>query len=60
MFFPQGWTVLITDSLVENVLFMMACGIGLITGLIGYVYAKLDEDVFAGLYIEDAGVPGFL
>mmetsp|Transcript_18977 Transcript_18977/g.28303 ORF Transcript_18977/g.28303 Transcript_18977/m.28303 type:complete len:495 (-) Transcript_18977:253-1737(-) len=60
LFQNKGWTVLITDSLVENVLFMMACGIGLITGLIGYVYAKLDEDVFAGLYIEDAGVPGFL
>lgn len=52
LFQNKGWTVIITDDLAENVLFMISVGIGLITGLIGLILASLDQNLFANF--EDA------
>lgn len=60
LFQNKGWTVIISDDLVENVLFMVSVAIGLITGLIGLIIASMDENIFAGIGVENAGMVGFL
>jgi hypothetical protein len=60
LFQNKGWTAIITDDLVENVLFMLSVGIGLATGLIGLIMGKMDGDLFAGIDYDDAGTVGFV
>eukprot|EP00978_Attheya_sp_CCMP212_P041516 scaffold238929_cov58-Attheya_sp.AAC.1 len=60
LFQNKGWTAIITDDLVENVLFMLSVGIGLATGLIGLIMGKMDGDLFAGIGYDDAGTVGFV
>lgn len=60
LFQNKGWTTIITDDLVENVLFMMNVGLGLITGLVGLFMVKLDQNLFANLGVEDTSSIGFL
>lgn len=47
LFQNKGWTVIITDDLAENVLFMISLLIGLITGLMGYLLSYFDQNIFA-------------
>ena len=58
LFRNKGWTAIIADDLADNVLFMISVAIGLFTGLVGLIVAKLDESSFA--YLDaDAGLIGF-
>ncbi len=60
LFQNKGWTVIITDDLAENVLFMMSVLIGLLTGLVGYMIASLDQNIFADFGFDSPGGVGFL
>jgi len=60
LFQNKGWSVIVADDLTDNVLFMVNVGIGLITGLIGLVISKMDQDTFADLNVENPGGAGFL
>jgi hypothetical protein len=56
LFQQRGWTVLITDDLVDNVLFMLSLVIGLITGVLGLF---IGAGPLANANVEDAGMVGF-
>lgn len=60
LFQNKGWTVIITDNLVDNVLFMMSVVLGLLTGLVGMIMTSLDQNLFADLGVENTGTVGFL
>lgn len=60
LFKNKGWSAIIADNLVDNVLFMVSVGIGLITGLIGLVIAQTDQNIFANFNVENPGGAGFL
>ena len=60
LFQNKGWTTIITDDLVENVLFMMSVAIGFVTGLIGLIYSMANPYMFQGLGVENTGMVGFL
>jgi hypothetical protein len=49
LFQNKGWTVVITDDLADNVLFMISVAIGLASGLVGLVLGYMDPDMFAGM-----------
>lgn len=40
LFKSRGWTTIITDNLISNVLAMVSIGVGVITGLIGALFAN--------------------
>ena len=55
LFQQKGWTVIITDDLANNVLFLMSLVVGLLTGIVGWI---LNSTVPALLYNMDlAGSP---
>lgn len=60
LFQNKGWSAIVADNLVDNVLFMVSVGIGLITGLIGLVIAQTDENIFANLNVQNPGGTGFM
>jgi hypothetical protein len=60
LFQQKGWTVIITDDLADNVIFMMSVGIGLACGLVGWLLGTVDPSLFATMGWDDAGGPGFL
>ena len=60
LFQAKGWTVIITDDLADNVLFMMSVAIGLGSGLVGLVMGFLDVNMFANLGFEHAAGPAFV
>lgn len=60
LFENKGWTVVITDDLAENVLFMMSMAIGLASGLVGLLIGFMDSGMFIGLGYEHAAGPAFL
>lgn len=60
LFQNKGWTVIITDDLIENVLFMVSVGVGLVTGLVGLIMGKANQNLFAGIGVDDAGIVGFV
>jgi hypothetical protein len=60
LFQNKGWSTLITDDLAENVLFMVSVAIGLITGLVGFIMGKIDQNLFAGMGYDDSGMVGFV
>jgi len=61
LFEQKGWTVIITDDLADNVLFMVSVGVGLLTGLVGMVLAIADPNLLAGVGLgESAGSGGFI
>ena len=60
LFQNKGWTTIISDNLAENVLFMISVVIGLITGLVGYLVASLDQNIFADFGFDSPGGIGFL
>jgi hypothetical protein len=49
LFEQKGWTVVITDDLTDNVLFMVSIGVGLLTGLISMAIAAADQNLLAGI-----------
>lgn len=59
LFQNKGWSAVIADDLVDNVLFMMNVAIGLFTGLVGLFIAKVDQNVFSGMGEGNAGLMGF-
>lgn len=60
LFQQKGWTVIITDDLADNVLFMMSVGIALVCGMLGFILGTADPDIFSGIGWDDAAGPGFL
>lgn len=60
LFQNKGWTAIITDDLVDNVLGMVSIGIGLFTGLVGWIMATVDQNLFAGIDYADGGGVGFM
>ena len=58
LFQNKGWTVIITDDLADNVLFMMTVAIGFCSGLVGLVLASMDPNLLAGF--EQVHGPAFL
>lgn len=60
LFQNKGWSSVIADDLADNVLFMVSVAIGLFTGLVGLILGKIDQDLFAGIGVEDSGVVGFV
>jgi len=60
LFQNKGWTTIISDNLADNVLFMISMVIGFITGLVGYLIASLDQNIFADYGFESAGSTGFM
>lgn len=59
LFQQRGWTVIITDDLADNVLFMMSIAVGLATGLVGLMFGLLDSNMFIDFGITDAGGVAF-
>ena len=59
LFQSKGWTAIITDDLVDNVLFMVSIGIGLISGLIAMLIAEVDRQLLAGIGYEDPALAAF-
>lgn len=60
LFQHKGWNVIITDDLVDNVLFMVSIVIGLTTGLVGFIVAGLQQDLLADLGYENIELVGFM
>jgi hypothetical protein len=60
LFQQKGWTTIITDSMVENVLSMTSVGIGLVTGLVGLIIASSDQAVFYAMGFENPQLTGFI
>ena len=64
LFQQKGWTVIITDDLADNVLFMVSVGIGMASGLVGLFVALASPSLLDGLGLDEAGVgvagPAFL
>ena len=50
LFQQKGWTVIITDDLVDNVLFMISMVIGLVGGLVAYF---IGADALANAGVEN-------
>lgn len=60
LFRNKGWTAIINDNLADMVLFMISVMIGLFTGLVGFVVASLDKNIFAEFGFESPGGIGFM
>lgn len=60
LFRNKGWTTIINDNLADMVLFMISVLIGLFTGLVGFIVASMDQNIFADLGYESSGGIGFL
>lgn len=59
LFNAKGWTAIISDDLVGNVLFMMSLAIGIASGLVGLIIGFMDVDMFASIGFDQAAGPGF-
>ena len=59
LFQSKGWTVIITDDLADNVLFMMSVGIGLFCGMIGAIMGAINPGLLAALGWGDSAGPAF-
>lgn len=60
LFQNKGWTTIITDDLVDNVLFMVSVAIGLASGLVGLIIAEIEKASFQALGYENPGMVGFI
>jgi hypothetical protein len=60
LFQQKGWTTIISDSMVENVLTMTSFGIGLLTGLVGLIIASSNKAAFYAVGYENPQLVGFL
>jgi len=60
LFEQKGWTVVITDDLADNVIFMMSVGIGLFCGLVGWILGMVDDSLMASLGWGESSGPAFL
>lgn len=60
LFQHKGWTTIITDDLADNVLSMISVGIALVGGLVGFLLGKADQNLFAGIGVENPGTVGFM
>ena len=58
LFEQKGWTVIITDDLADNVLFMMSVGIALFCGLVGWIWGTTDPNLLVGW--DDSAGPAFM
>lgn len=59
LFQTRGYSAIVTDNLVQNVLLMISVGIGIITGFIGWTVTLLDKDLFAN-FDGNPGTVGFM
>merc|ERR1712007_329458 len=53
-------TTIIADNLADNVLFMVSMMVGLLTGFVGYIIARLDQNIFADFGFESPEGVGFM
>jgi Plasma-membrane choline transporter len=60
LFQSKGWTVMITDDLGENVMFMISAAIGILTGLVGIVLSLMDSNMLDSLGMGNPVATGFL
>ena len=60
LFQAKGWTTIISDSLAARVLGMISLVIGLFTGLVGFIIASLDQNIFADYGFDNSSGIGFL
>jgi hypothetical protein len=60
LFQAKGWTTIISDSLAARVLGMISLVIGLFTGLVGFIMASLDQNIFADYGVDNSSGIGFL
>jgi Plasma-membrane choline transporter len=63
LFESKGWSVIITDDLAENVLFMMSLAIAMGSGLVGLAFGLLDPYMLANIIGSEDGnaaLAGFL
>jgi hypothetical protein len=58
LFQNKGWTVIITDDLADNVLFMVSVGVGMVTGLIGLIMTMINPNLLKFLELGDATAQG--
>jgi len=59
LFENKGWSVIITDNLCENCLFIVSIGIGMVSGVMGVVMASMNPSSVAAFGVEVA-TSGFL
>lgn len=59
LFREKGWTVIITDDLTDNVLFLVSVVIGLLSGVVGLTFGLADPDMFYELGFSQAAGPAF-
>jgi hypothetical protein len=57
----KGWSVIITDDLCDRALFVVSLCVGLLTGVVGWIVAAMDQNLLAGLNLGDGvGMGGFV
>jgi Plasma-membrane choline transporter len=57
----KGWTVIITDDLCDRALFLVSLGVGLLTGVVGWLVAAANNNLLAALSMDDGvGMGGFV
>ena len=54
LFKSRGWTMIINEDLINNVLMFMSLSVGAVVGGVGMVYYEIDEGGFEGL--NDLGI----
>ena len=60
LFQNKGWTTIISDDLANMVLFMISIVIGLFTGLMGFIVASMDNNIFSDFDFDSSpGGVGF-
>jgi hypothetical protein len=59
LFANKGWSSIVTDDLVENVLSMTSVAIGLLTGLVGLAIVAMDQNVYQNMGFENPALIGF-
>jgi len=59
LFENKGWSVIITDNLCENSLFIVSFGIGMVSGVMGILMASLNHHSVAAFGV-DITISGFL
>jgi len=60
LFRSKGWSAIITDDLVDNVLFMVSLGVGLITGFVALCLEAVDNSLLNGIGYGGDGFASFL
>lgn len=63
LFKAKGWTVIISNDLTDNVMFMISVAIGLASGLVGLAISFMDkglQKIISDMGFENAAGPAFV